>query len=151
MTEYAPIVPHLDRYIPVIVSVSSIDDRGVLLKVETYHDEVLATDISPAELFEHGDWLVTSTTHHFDRRWLPERLEFSTRKVFADLNAIDTELQKLRYEEGGTNGDRYKELSGPLGLVRLTECRRDVLRLVAQFAILAVTGMWPTELERLGL
>ncbi len=165
--DYTPLVAFPENPIAVEVSVTNINERGVFLTVKRYgpgekahallndlpvpsDPTILGVGMTPAEVFEHTNWIVTGYTHHFDEPI--EGVAFNDpRKPFDDLKAIDKEITALYSEESMSNGERYKELSGPYGLVRLTKCRRDVLRLVAQVTILSLTGMWPRELDRLGL
>jgi hypothetical protein len=151
--EYRTLVPHPDNLIPVQVSLTNVNERGVFLTVKRYTDDaVLAVGLTVEEVFENTDWLCCGTYHPLSSEMPNVGLD-NPRKAFDDYKAIQKEVSDLYRQESDpkNNGLRYKDLTGPYGIIRQTKARADVLRFVAQVSTHVLTGMWPHEFHSLGL
>jgi hypothetical protein len=151
--EYRPLVAHPDNLIPVQVSLTNVNDSGVFLTVKRYtDDEVLGVGLTVEEVFEHTEWLCCGTYHPLSSE-MPSVALNKPRKAFEDYKAIQKEVSDLYRQESDpqNNGLRYKDLTGPHGIIRQTKARADVLRFVAQVSTHVLTGMWPHEFQSLGL
>lgn len=151
--EYRPLVAYPDNLIPVQVSLTNVNERGVFLTVKRYSDDtVLAVGLTAAEVFEHTEWLCCGTYHPLSSE-MPAVSLNEPRKPFDDYKAIQKEVSDLYRQESDpqNNGKRYSDLTGPHGIIRQTKARADVLRFVAQMSTHVLTGMWPNEFHSLGL
>jgi hypothetical protein len=148
---YPALTAHTDNFTSVQVSVLNVNASGVVLMVHQLSDDtVVGTAMLPEEVLARTDWIVQSCVHPLGSE-IPATSFNDSRKPFNDLKAISDELARLRDEYWMSNGERFRELDGPHGLVQLTSHRVTLLRFIALVSFVAMTGMWPKDFDRLGL